>query len=442
MKSKKNIKSILVMAVISIVSLFFINMSFAANSAKVTVETANLREEATSDSRILKLLSWNDEVEVLEKSGEWYKVKVGTVTGYLRKDLISVNGKVEEKVSEKEKEVSKEPEEKETSTVPVEEPKQEQPKQEEPVKQDENKIAEADKKVVKENTKLKIVPVINATDIIEVKKDEEVKVIETINGWACIITEQAKGWIRLDGLKDKEVKPVEVPQEQPKEQPKEEAKPKTIKYVKSATINVRKEANKSSEIVANLSLNTSVEVISEQDGWAKVKFNGKEGYIASSLLANKKQETSRSQTKPRTKNETKKTETKKQETKSVPASGKGSTVVETAKKYVGSKYVYGGSSPAGFDCSGFTSYVFKLHGVNLNRTAAGQYSNGVAVSKSQLQPGDLVMFGSSAKGINHVGLYIGGGQMVHASTPKTGVRIDSINGSYYAKRYVGARRVI
>ena len=102
--------------------------------------------------------------------------------------------------------------------------------------------------------------------------------------------------------------------------------------------------------------------------------------------------------------------------------------------------MYGGSSPSGFDCSGFTSYVYKQFGVSLNRTAAGQYSNGTAVSKTQLQPGDLVMFGKS--GINHVGIYIGGGQMVHAANPSRGVTTDTINSGYYANNYVGARRVM
>ena len=113
----------------------------------------------------------------------------------------------------------------------------------------------------------------------------------------------------------------------------------------------------------------------------------------------------------------------------------------TAKKYLGYKYTYGGSSPStGFDCSGFTSYVFKQYGISLNRTAAGQYSNGVAVSRSNLQPGDLVMFGKS--GINHVAIYIGGGQIIHASTPSTGVRIDSLSTGYYNNNYVGARRIL
>ena len=90
MKSKKNIKSILLMAILGIISLFFINMSLAANTAKVSVETANLRETADENSRILEQFSINQEVEIIEKQGDWYKVKAKGMTGYLRQDLVKV----------------------------------------------------------------------------------------------------------------------------------------------------------------------------------------------------------------------------------------------------------------------------------------------------------------------------------------------------------------
>ncbi len=418
MKSKMNIKSIVIMAVIGIISLFFINMSFAVSTAKVNVETANLRETADENAKILELLSMNETVEVIEKTGDWYQVKARGITGYLRQDLIKV----------------------EETTTPNEavENKAEEVAQENKVEtKTEEKEIDLGKQRVVEDTKLKIVPVINATDIIEVKKDEEVEVTEIINGWACIETKTTKGWIRKEKLKKEEPKTEETKQEQPEETKKEEVKQvsKTL-YVNSTSINVRKEANTSAEIVANLPVNTAVEVIAETNGWSQVKVNGKEGYILSSLLSTKKQETSRSVAQPRT-------EEKAKETTSAAtpvASGKGSTAVATAKQYIGSKYVYGGSTPSGFDCSGFTSYVYKQHGVGLNRTAAGQYSNGVAVNRSNLQPGDLVMFGKS--GINHVGIYIGGGMMVHAANPSRGVTTDTINSGYYNNNYVGARRVM
>lgn len=422
MKSKMNIKSIVMMAAVGIISLFFINMSLAVSTAKVNVETANLRETADENAKILELLSMNEEVEVIEKTGDWYQVKAKGITGYLRQDLISV--KEEKKESN---EVSK------NETI-------EQPKEVANEVKTEEKEIELGKQNVTEDTKLKIVPVINATDLVEVKKGEAVEVIEVINGWACIETQTTKGWIRKEKLQKEEIK-----QEESKEEPKQEEPEKIVQepvvvsktlYVNSTSINLRKEANTSAEIVANLPVNTAVEVISEANGWSQVKVSGKEGYILSSLLSAQKQETSRSTTTPRTEEKPKET---KKETQPVPA-GKGSTTVETARQYIGCKYVYGGSTPSGFDCSGFTSYVYKQHGVTLNRTAAGQYSNGVAVDRSNLQPGDLVMFGKS--GINHVGIYVGGGMMVHAANPSRGVTTDTINAGYYNNNYVGARRVM
>lgn len=438
MKSKMNIKGIIIIAVIAIVSMFFINMSFAANTGKISVETANLREEANADSKILEQLSINQEVEILEKSGEWYKVKYNKITGFLREDLLTVNGEIANK---------------ETNTASTDN-KQAQNQTEEqqvqkPEEQPENTKKEIQKGtyIVSENTKLKIVPSINATDIVEIKKDEEVNVTEIINGWACVETMTTKGWIREEKLKNKEEK---VEEAKPEEQQKQAEEQKTVaqetviktQYVKSATINLRAEPNTNSEIVTSLTLNTSVDVYEEKDGWSKVKVKSvaKEGYISTALLSDKKQETtSRATAKPRNKAETN-TAVNNEQTTPPPASAGTSSVVAKAKQYIGSRYVYGGSTPSGFDCSGFTSYVYRQFGVALNRTAAGQFGNGVAVSKSQLQSGDLVMFGKS--GINHVGIYIGGGQMVHAANPSRGVTIDTINSGYYANNYVGARRVM
>jgi cell wall-associated NlpC family hydrolase len=111
-------------------------------------------------------------------------------------------------------------------------------------------------------------------------------------------------------------------------------------------------------------------------------------------------------------------------------------VVGIAMRYLGTQYVYGGSSPSGFDCSGFTMYVFAQIGVSLPHYTVAQYSLGSPVSRSQLEAGDLVFF----DGLGHVGIYIGGGQFIHS--PHTGdvVKISSISG-WYAATYVGARRL-
>jgi cell wall-associated NlpC family hydrolase len=112
-------------------------------------------------------------------------------------------------------------------------------------------------------------------------------------------------------------------------------------------------------------------------------------------------------------------------------------VVGVAMQYLGTPYVWGGSSPGGFDCSGFTSFVYSQMGVSLPHNAAAQFGDGVPVSRDELEPGDLVFF----DGLGHVGIYIGGGQFIHA--PHTGdvVKISSLDDSWYAGTYVGARRI-
>ena len=200
--------------------------------------------------------------------------------------------------------------------------------------------------------------------------------------------------------------------------------------------------------------------MSTENGWSYVDVNGTKGYIAENLLSSTTKETSRSglttreQATAKSSTTTNSTTTEnttttntatsttastktKTITESTSTSQSGNSVVSYAKQFLGCKYVYGGTSPSGFDCSGFTQYVYKNFGVNLNRTAAAQYSNGQSVTS--LQAGDLVMFGKS--GINHVGIYIGGNSFIHAANKSQGVRIDTLSTGYYKTNYVGARRI-
>lgn len=119
-----------------------------------------------------------------------------------------------------------------------------------------------------------------------------------------------------------------------------------------------------------------------------------------------------------------------------PASG---SVISTAHSFTGVRYVYGGSTPAGFDCSGFTSYVFsRAGGKNLARSAAGQYSSTRRISQSEAQPGDLIFFNQSGR-VDHVGIYLGGGRFIGAQT-STGVAVASFTSGYWSRYVAGFGR--
>ena len=123
------------------------------------------------------------------------------------------------------------------------------------------------------------------------------------------------------------------------------------------------------------------------------------------------------------------------------ASSKASAVIATAKRYIGVPYVWGGQTPSGFDCSGFTQYVLSKNGISIPRVTIDQYKTGTAVSRSNIKVGDLVFFTTYKAGPSHVGFYMGDGKFIHASSSK-GVTISSLDSSYYSGRYIGARRVL
>ncbi len=130
--------------------------------------------------------------------------------------------------------------------------------------------------------------------------------------------------------------------------------------------------------------------------------------------------------------------------RSMPQVSRGSNyitrrIINSSLNYIGVPYVFGGTSPSGFDCSGFTSYVFANAGIYIPRTADAQFEIGTPVS--DLQAGDLVFFTTYAPGASHVGIYLGDGQFINASSSR-GVAIDSLNSSYWGSCYIGARRVL
>ena len=183
-------------------------------------------------------------------------------------------------------------------------------------------------------------------------------------------------------------------------------------------VNVRSAPSTDGEVLASVNKGTIVTVNGFENGWYDVTCEyGTEGYIRSDFLDLTSSATS------------------------------SSAIAETAMQHLGTRYVWGGSSAGGFDCSGFTMYIFSQYGYSLPHTATGQWQSGIGTkvySIGELQPGDLVFFNdpsrNAGKACSHAGIYIGNGQHIHASSAKSGVVISSLTSGYYNTYYKGAIR--
>lgn len=193
--------------------------------------------------------------------------------------------------------------------------------------------------------------------------------------------------------------------------------------VTASSLNIRNTGSQNGAIVGKLPGGSVVSVNSMGDSdWYRFLYNGNVCYISREYL--------------------------QPYTGTLPAAGstvvseKAKTIVNHALQYLGYAYVYGGKSPStGFDCSGLVYYVFGQNGISMNRVADDQMDQGTPISKENLAVGDLLFWGYGNYA-DHVGIYIGNGNFLHASNPRSGVKISSMSETYYARKYLGARRII
>ena len=186
-------------------------------------------------------------------------------------------------------------------------------------------------------------------------------------------------------------------------------------YVTGDALNIRNAPSTDSPIMGQALYGDSLIVYGKEGNWYLIYYWGVMGYVSGDYVSNYHPDN-----KPTT----------------------GQRVVDYAKTFTGIPYVYGGNSPSqGFDCSGFVYFLYKEMGVTLNRVAAGQMTNGKWVSLDDIQPGDIAGFKNSSGYVNHVGIYVGNGMMIHA--PQTGdvVKYTSIVEGNYAGRIAGVRRI-
>ena len=247
----------------------------------------------------------------------------------------------------------------------------------------------------------------------------KVTVKSTSNGWSKITTGNITGYVSSSYLTSSK----------PSTDDNSTNETSTIKYVDANVgLNVRKVPSTSYAAITKLADGTKVTVKSTSNGWSKITTGNITGYVSSSYLTSKKPSSGSSSSSDSS------------------TSTSASKLISYAKKFLGKPYVWGAQGPNGFDCSGFTYYVFKNSaGITLPRTSSMQSKYGTAVSKSNLKPGDLLFFdtvGSNNGGVTHCGIYIGNGQMIHAASGQGKVVINNINSSYYVNAYVNARRVL
>lgn len=226
---------------------------------------------------------------------------------------------------------------------------------------------------------------------------------------------------------------------------------KKVAKIQTETLRVRKKASTNSKIVTLASEDDKLKVKKQTDDWAKVKVDGQTGYVSKDYAKvtysfgkakSMKQIQAEQEAKEAKKRAEEAARSKSVSTTSSGSSATGSRIASYAQQFVGNPYRYGGNSlTSGIDCSGFTQQIMAKFGYSISRTSSSQSGDGRAVSTSNLRAGDLVFYGDGGS-IDHVALYIGGGQVVHASNsapyPRGGIKISNVN----YRTPICARRII
>lgn len=455
----KLIKKLLFIILITIAVVFISKNIVKASTVEVTTDILKLREKPSTESSVLALIAKGEKCEFISEEDDWYKVKYEDYTGYISKEYSKKSDENSESNANNSNKTENE-EEKNNDTENSKDAETEEINQ------------SVLKGKMKKESNVKIVPLINSSTIKKLNSNTEVTVIEQINNWLYIQTDEISGWVINTDISVEEIKDNKNDTdkedtetiEEIKEQNSNEDENKNNSEFEEKTmytndyVNIRKEPNTTSDILMLVEINTELKVIGEEGNWYKVSTSEGDAYVSKDLLSNKKVNlTNRgnvdriSANKEETKSESDTIEIEEKETSSTTAS----QIVSYAKKFLGVPYVYGGASSSGFDCSGFTMYVYKHFGISMGHGAQMQSKLGKAVnanknSKSSLlnnlEIGDLVFFldYETMDEIGHCGIYIGDGDFIHASSGSGYcVKINSLlPGEYYNTRYCAARRII
>ena len=224
---------------------------------------------------------------------------------------------------------------------------------------------------------------------------------KTDDGWAYIISGDVEGYVSTEFLysgADAKMRALELI--------------RTVAVVNADSLKVRDEPSLDGAVLTQVPLGEELEVVEELGDWVKVKIDSDDAYVSAEFVSvEEKLDTA--------------------VTMSQLRYGQGVSdlrvdIVEYAKQFLGNPYVWGGTSLSkGADCSGFVLSVYKKFGISLSHSSKAQAGEGTKISANDLQPGDLIFYANSSGSINHVAMYIGGGQVIHASSPSTGIKISN-----------------
>lgn len=396
-------------AIIILVILIICTTISFADTGVVNTEEIRLRKEASTEAETLLYLIKNDEVEIIEKSGDWYKVKYKENEGYVRGDLLNIKT-VEATTTEEVNETADL-----TNTENTNSTNNTTAEVANTTTTTATEIVYPIESVTKVLTKLYILPLISSSSLTNIEQGKTITVKKVLNNWSYVSYENISGWVRSSLLNANATSVVN-----------------TTGYINVDSVNLRQTASTSANILTTLTRNTQVTILIQENDWYKVNYGTFEGYISKPLVSTQVTTTTRNQEESRTANITIEN-----------SISKGEEIASYAKQYLGYNYVWGGKLPeTGFDDTGFTQYVYSIFGHNIGGCSS-QIAYGTSVERKNLQVGDLIGFNNGDNGsIGHVGIYIGNGQFIHASNPTRGVVIDTINSGYYDTYYALARRII
>lgn len=383
-------------------------LKFAGKDAYILTEDGgniNLRAAADIESTILDVLDVGTQVKILDCDGDWFRIETGGYKGYVKSEFVTLD-------YEKVKAVL-------LNSVMY---------QYGTVKTSSNVHGTADE---------------NSLILDLVAQGAQVIILETTDGWHKVYfgDNYDIGYVSADNITIGDmVNRAEV---------NAKRSVRIFSVAKNATIatsdsvvSVKLLPSDNSETLTTLANNASCKIISGGSNWTKiiVSASNEIGYVKTSNVKQAVETTSSKSSSATAKSTKTSKSTSSSQSASVGSAG-GSKLVAQASKYIGTKYVYGGTSPSGFDCSGLVQYSLRKLGVSIARSSSAQYGYGVAVSKSNLQPGDLVFF-SRGGGISHVAIYAGNGQVIHAPRAGKTVCYQSLSSLTGSLKYVGARRVL